>query len=67
MRRGEYLPVGSVPVAILPSCQDMKTIALYLEYSWGGGGIRNTSEAVPNKPHGKHTDCGPVGLVSIIA
>ena len=31
------LGVGSIPVAILPSCQDMKTIALKLhkhEYSW---------------------------------
>ena len=25
----EVLGVGSIPVAILPSCQDMKTIALY--------------------------------------
>ena len=32
----EVLGVGSIPVAILPSCQDMKTIALYFhkyEYS----------------------------------
>ena len=42
------LEVGSIPVAILPSCQYMKTIALYLlynEYSWLVK-IRNTSEAV---------------------
>ena len=33
----EVLRVGSIPVAILFSCQDMKTIAIYLhkqEYSW---------------------------------
>ena len=33
----EVLGVGSIPVAILPSCQDMKTFTLYLhkhEYSW---------------------------------
>ena len=31
------LGVGSIPVAIIPSCHDMKTIALQLhkhEYSW---------------------------------
>ena len=42
------LGVGSIPVAILPSCQDMKTIALQLykhEYSWVVK-IRNTSGAV---------------------
>ena len=42
------LGVGGIPVAILPSCQDMKTIALYLhkhEYSRVVK-IRNTSEAV---------------------
>ena len=39
--------VGSIPVAILPSCQNIKTIALYLikhEYDWVVK-IRNTSEA----------------------
>ena len=30
VRRGEYLGVGSIPVAILPTCQHMKTIALEL-------------------------------------
>ena len=33
----KVLEVGSIPVAILPSCQYMKTIALYLhkhQYSW---------------------------------
>ena len=33
----EVLGVGSIPVAILPSCQDMKTFKLQLhkhEYSW---------------------------------
>ena len=38
----------SIPVAILPSGQDMKTFALYLhkhKYSWVVK-IRNTSEAV---------------------
>ena len=42
------LGIGSIPVALLPSCQDMKTIALYLHkynYSWVVK-IRNTSEAV---------------------
>ena len=39
VRRGEYweLLIGSIPVAKIPSCQDMKTIALLLhkhEYSW---------------------------------
>ena len=40
--------VGSISVAIIPSCQDMKTISLQLhkrEYSWVVK-IRNTSEAV---------------------
>ena len=44
----EVLGVRSIPVTILPSCQDMKTIALELykhEYSWVVK-IRNTSEAV---------------------
>ena len=42
------LEVGSIPVAIPPSCQDMKTIALQLhkhEYSWEVK-IIYTSEAV---------------------
>ena len=42
------LRVGSIPVAIILSCQGMKTIALELckhEYSWIVK-IRNTSEAV---------------------
>ena len=40
--------VGSIPVAILPSCQHMKTIALKMhnhEYGWVVK-IRNTSEAI---------------------
>ena len=44
----EVLWVGSIPAAILLSCQDMKNIALQLhkhEYSWVVE-IRNTSEAV---------------------
>ena len=44
----EVLGVGSIPVAILPSCQDMNPIALQLhahEYSWVVK-IKNTSEAV---------------------
>ena len=44
----EVLRVGSIPVAILSSCQDLKTIALYLhkyEYTWVVN-IRNTSQAV---------------------
>ena len=47
-KKREVLEVGSIPVAILPSCQDMKTIAILLhkhEYSWVEE-IRNTSEAV---------------------
>ena len=43
------LGVGSIPVAILPSCQDMRTIVLQMhkhEYSWAVK-IRNASEAVP--------------------
>ena len=44
----EVLGVGSIPVAILPSCQDMKTICIIMqrhEYSWV---IKNgnTSEVV---------------------
>ena len=42
------LGVGSMPVAIFPSCQYMKTIALSLhehEYSWVVK-IRNSSETV---------------------
>ena len=35
--------VGSILHAILPSCQDMKTIALH-DYSWVAK-VRNTSEA----------------------
>ena len=44
----EVLGFGSIPVAKLPSCQDMNHIALQLhehEYSWVVK-IRNTSEAV---------------------
>ena len=44
---------GSIPVVILPSCQDMKTIALYLHkynYSWEVK-IRNTLEAVLRPQH----------------
>ena len=39
---------GSIPFAILPSCQDIKAVAMYLhkhEYSWVIT-MRNTSEAV---------------------
>ena len=57
--------VGGIPVAILPSCQDMKTIALQLhehECSWVAK-IRNTPEAVfrPSTPLGHYTDPGPMG------
>ena len=44
----EVLGVGSIPVAILTSSQDVKIIAFYWhkhEYSWVIK-IRNTSEAV---------------------
>ena len=46
------LGVGSIPVAICPSCQNMKTIAKYLHrygYSWKVT-IRHTSEVVL-RPH----------------
>ena len=55
------LCVGSIPVAILPLCQDMKSIALLLhqnECSWVVK-ITNTSEAVysgHNTPLGPHTE-----------
>ena len=45
--------VGSILVAIHPSCQNMKTIALYLhryEYSWVVK-LRNTSEEVLRTQH----------------
>ena len=48
VRRGEYFGVRSIPVAILPSCQYIKTIALQLhkhEYSCVVK-IRNILEAV---------------------
>ena len=44
----EVLGVESIPVAILPSCQNMETIALSLlkhAYNWVVK-IRNTSETV---------------------
>ena len=44
----EVLGVGSIPFAILPSCQDMKTFALLMhkhQYSWVVK-IRYTSKAV---------------------
>ena len=44
----EVIGVGSIPVAIYPSCQVLKIIALYLhkhEYRWVVK-IRNTSETV---------------------
>ena len=43
----EVLGIGSISVAILPSCQVIKTIAFYVhkqEYSWAVK-IRNRSEA----------------------
>ena len=63
-REREVLGVGNIPVVILPSCQDMKTIALWLrkyEYSRVVK-IRNTSEAGQNTPIGHHTDRSPMGL-----
>ena len=45
-REEEVMGVGSIRVAILPSCQHMKTIALHKhEYSLGVI-YRNTSETV---------------------
>ena len=61
------LGVGSIPVAILPSCQDMKLVALSLqkhEYSWVVN-IRNTSEAVLRSQYtpwpSYYSNCGPMG------
>ena len=42
----EVLGVGSIPVAIFPSCQNMKVIALQLNNMSWVVKIRNTSEAV---------------------
>ena len=56
--------MGSIPVAIVFTCQNMETIALKLqkhEYRWVVK-IRNTSETVHNTPLGHCTDCGPIGL-----
>ena len=54
------LGVGSIPVATLPSYQDMKTTALQLhihEYSW----VVKISSG-HNTPLGHHTDCSATGL-----
>ena len=61
---GGVLTVGSIPVAILPSCQNFKTIALYLhkhEHSWVLK-IRNTSDAVVSPQYTHNTDRGTMGL-----
>ena len=60
------MEVGSIPVAILSSCQNMKTVVLYLhehEYSWVVK-IRNTSEPVLRLQYTPwhHTDGGPKDL-----
>ena len=61
----EVLGVGSISVAILHSCQDMKTVAILLpkhKYSWVVK-IRNTSEdSGHNTPLGHHTDGSPIGI-----
>ena len=62
----EVLRVGSIPVAILPSCRNMKTIALYLhthEYSWVVK-MRKPQRQYSghNTPLGHHTNRGPMGL-----
>ena len=69
VRRGEYIGGGGIPVTILPSCQDMKTITLQLhehEYSWVVK-IRTSQMQYSgcNTPLGHHThdtDRGPIGL-----
>ena len=60
----EVLGVGSIPVAILPSCQEMKTIAMIMQRNEYSLVVkkRNTSEEVQNTMLGHHTDCGPKGL-----
>ena len=63
----EVLGVGSIHVAILPSCQDIKIIALYLhkhEYSWVVK-IRNTSEAISKDSLVRFTDTTRACLVSL--
>ena len=62
----EVLGVGSIPVAILPSCHDMNPIALHLhehEYSWVVK-IRSTSEAVLRSQYSPWPSYGlrPMGL-----
>ena len=57
----EVLGVRSIPVAILPSCQNMKTMDIgYCRVVK----IRNTSRQYSghNIPLGHHTDRGPMGL-----
>ena len=69
VRRGEYWGGLEYPVAILPSCLDMKTVALQLhkhEYSWVVQ-IGNTSEAVLRPqytpwPSYSYTDSSPTCL-----
>ena len=64
----EVLGIRSIPVAILPSGQDMETIASLIayihDYSWVVK-IRNTSKAIyssNNAPLSHHTDHGPTCL-----
>ena len=60
--------VGSIPVSILPSCQDMITIALQMhkhEYSWVVK-LRNTSEAVLRSPLAIILTAALQALVSIM-
>ena len=60
--------VGSTIIAILPFCQDMKTIALHLQKhvnNWVVKLFKETPQrqySGDNTPLDHNTDCGPVGL-----
>ena len=58
------MTVGSIPVEILSSCQNLKTIALYLhkhEHSWVLK-IRNTSDAAVSPQYTYDTHHGSMGF-----
>ena len=59
----EVLGVGSIPVAILPFFQDMKTFALQCrEINIVGEYSPQRQYSGHNTPLGHHTDRGPIGL-----
>ena len=61
----EVLGFGSIPVAKLPSCQDMNHIALQLhehEYSWVVKITPQKQYSGHNTPLGYYTDCSPMDL-----